>query len=309
MAERFVYPQHPLYEPYRDLARSSELRVINFDTPSRYDGRTQDVRYTWLPVSVELAYPRDFPYMDSKDLKRAEKDTEGRTAYFWHRAGGVNTTSGSKQWPEGFTGEGYHLKRKDTNTWGDDSPQANELIAFGTGLLRPLKPRLKGFDTALAEFAGEKTFVTRADSALAERGMTHIVTLDAHNGTEWTEAPFALESTNLITPEVLGELEQLLERIDDTAFLEAYLYDLLKTCTPIEVDLSHILPKDDSEPDTIVVPPSMASIKRSWRDAYTRHMQQGIWDAPPTTVTELRNRINYLIDAIIIDSSSAPRVA
>ena len=308
MSERFVYPQHSLYEPYRELARSAELKVNDYGVPIRDNGRTQDVRYTWVPVSVELAYAHDLPYMQPKHLKRAEDDIEGRTTYFWHQGGGVNTISSRKRWPGGFTNEGYRLKRKDTNTWGDDSPQANELISFGVGLMRPLKSRLKGFDVALAQFEGVEPVAERADSPLIERGMTHIVTIDAHNGNEWTEAPFALESTNLIMPEVLGELQQLLERIDDTAFLEAYLYDLLITCTPVELDLSHLLPKVDNEPSKVFVPPSLGySLKHSWRTAHMRHIEQGIWDTPPTNVSELRYRINYLIDAIIIDAPKTPR--
>jgi hypothetical protein len=309
MSEQFVYPQHRLYEPYRELARSAELKVNDYDTPG-HDGRTQDVRYTWVPVTVELAYARDLPYMKPKHLERVEKDIEERTTYFWHRGGGVNTISESKRWPEDFTNEGYRLHRRDTNTWGDDSPHANELIAFGVGLMRPLKPRAKAFDAALARYVGEEAIAGRADSSLVERGMTHIVTIDAHNGTEWTHAPFALETTNLIMPEVLGELQQLLERIDDTAFLEAYLYDLLKTCTPVEIDLSNLLPKRDDEPSRVVVPPSLGySMKHSWRTAHMGHIGQGIWDTPPTTVRELRNRINYLIDAIIIDAPKTPEAA
>ncbi len=309
MSESFVYPRHHLFEPYRELARSSELQVIDLDTPSRHDGRTQDVRYTWVPVSAEMAYPEGLPFKKAKNLDRARKDMEEWTTFFWHTTGGVNTTSHRKHWPGSFTSEGYHLQRRDTNTWGDDSPQANELIAFGVGLLRPLKPKASDFEAAFSRSLGEKALASRADSPLVERGMTHIVTRDAHNGEEWTQAPYALETTNMITPEVLGELEQLLERIDDTAFLEAYLQDLLLTCTPIEVDLSRLLPKDDDEPDSIVVPPSLASMKHSWRTARMRHMGQGIWESPPVTVNELRSRVNYLIDSIIIDSPSTTYAA
>jgi hypothetical protein len=304
MAAQFVYPQHPNYEPYRELARTAELTVNDYTAPDHFDGRTQDVRYAWAPVSVELAYPGDVAYMKPKHLNRAEKDIEGRTTWFWHRAGGINTLAHYKRWPEGFTNEGYRLTHSTTGTWGDDSPQANELIAFGVGLLRPLKPRVKGFDTAVARFDGEEAVVGRAGSLLAKRGMAHIVTIGAEKESKWTNAPFALESTNLITPEVIGELQQLLERINDTTFLEAYLKDLLVTCTPVDIELDGL----DNELTHIHVQPSLGhGTKHSWREAYVGHIGQGIWDSPPLNVSELRYRINYLIDAIIIDAPKSPK--
>lgn len=293
----FIYPQHPIFEPYRELAETTELAVaIDVDNgigEPTFHGDRVEVRYPECDVSYDLAYGwQGWSLANAPDWSL---DSEEIRRSFWRDSGGINTLSFYKKFPGLYINEGLRAQR-----WYCDGrvPQANEIIAHGVGVLRPRRAELRGF----AKIVEGKPFAKRIESKGILCLGTYIVDVDDSRGGEWVSAPCAYESTNLVMPEVLGELRQLQERRDETDFINAYFRDLLETFRPTDV------PSYQSDFTSETAPACIAGIKKAWRIAHQNHLQTGLWQNLPCDEVELLDRVDELVDRIVVDVDPVERI-
>lgn len=283
----FIYPSHPNFEPYLEIAETSELRVT-VDRDSRIGNsacRNVVVEYDRVDVPYALAFGhRDWNFSNAPDWTLKEG---AAAAYFWEKNGGIDTLSSYKLWPAAYVNKGQRIMSP-LSLFEGRTPQANEIIAHGVGTLRPRRGKHDGFRTFLGDIA------TRVDSRFVARTGTYIVDIDVSRNGAWTTAPAALESTNLVMPEVLGELRQLQARRSETGFIDAYLRDLQETFRPMPV-----FPKVGSE----TAPQCIFDIRRSWRMAHQNHLRTGLWWELPRDSGELLDRVDELVDRIVIDTN------
>lgn len=277
MSERvFVYPEHPNFQPFLDLAETTELTIIkggylayrHADVPYALTSSAAiDSKLGGTPLAVQIRY--------SKQAKITED--------FWGMNGGLDTLSFYKNWPDNYVNDGYRVQR--AMHWGD-TPLANELITYGVGVLRPRKPERKGMWGFLAQPA------CRVDSLQRQTLGTYIVDYVGGNGSK----SHALESTNLVMPETLGELRQLQARRGETDLLQAYLTDMQDTVRPRKVY------SNDGPANPLPAPESIGRRKWRWREAHRAHINSGLWSDPPADINELMDRIEELLARVIIDS-------
>lgn len=274
--QHFVYPQHPNFEPYRQLAESTELQIVRGAATrmtawsSRYP--TPEVRYERVAVPFQLAfYGYDFNEQTAPQWTR-EEGVQSRS--FWDGNAGLDSLSVVKSWPAGYVNNGIKLTRGG-NTTGD-LPQANEIIAFGVGALRPFKVEGLGLSKIYPET------VRRVDSGKRRKLATYIADISSLRGDAYVRVPHALESTNLVMPETLGELYQLSSRRDEKNFTAAYLRDLRLTTTP-------------------AMPGGSSELQPLWQTACLAHLRSGQWQQPPADVSELLDRVDQLLETIYID--------
>ncbi|MBI2588976.1 hypothetical protein HYW35_02110 [Candidatus Saccharibacteria bacterium] len=285
----FIYPSHPIFEPYRELAEAAELKVTvdvarGIGKPTCH-GSQVVVEYEQVDVPYGLAFGRY-----GWNLKNAPEwtyETDAVRKQFWRQNGGINTLSSYKLWPKSYVNEGQRIMST-AGYFAGHTPQANEIIAHGVGTLRPVQREHKGFRSALGETA------VRVDSRDVQRLGVYIVDVDTDRNGEWVSAPIALESTNLVMPEILGELAQLQARRDEADFIDAYFSDLLDTFKPVPV-LSAAFEGE-------AAPASIAHLKPAWRIAHQNHLQTGLWSALPRDSSELLDRVDELVDRITIDT-------
>jgi hypothetical protein len=203
---------------------------------------------------------------------------------FWEDNGSINTLSFYKQWPDGYVNDGQRINRLSQSS-SPNCAQANEIIAYGVGTLRPFRVEGKGLSSFLCET------VRRVDSMRLRRLGTYIV--DAPLGD-----PHALESTNIVMPEVIGELRQLADRKEEADFLDAYLRDMQATLAPVRF-------KNTTESE----PRSLMQMRPRWREAHKLHLTTGIWNEPPKDTAEMVDRMEEVLERIVVDDSPVEKDA
>ncbi|MEO6761439.1 MAG: hypothetical protein ABI220_03625 [Candidatus Saccharimonadales bacterium] len=290
MSERnFIYPNHPNFVPFLELAQSTEM-ISNRGVVTY---RHADVPLALTPsayIDLEM-----LQYLDPTARKRVEARQNNQNEInedFWYRYGGLDTLSPRKMWPDGYVNNGFRVQRQ--MSWSD-TPTAQEIITYGVGTLRPQKPQHNGMRSFLAEAA------RRVDSRRRQTFATYIVNIDHHNGVEWTGRPYALESTNLVMPETLGELRQLADRRQELDFIRDYLADLQATVKPVAIPIYTDGVTDVDTGDKSPVPQSIADRQWRWREAHRAHIGAGLWTTPPVDNVELTDRVDQLLEKTIID--------
>lgn len=279
MSETLIYPNHPNFEPYRALARATEL-VVAYDT-SHYRAPTASVvvhperiHYEHVAVQDNTAFGHDACMI---------VPTAGGVS-FWYENGGINTLSFYKIWPHGYVNEGRRIAAQ-LDSPRNDGAQAYEALAFGVGVLRPFRVEGKGFSSFLGET------VRRVDSRQLRRIGICIVDMNSGwDGSNWTGgSSYALESTNLIMPDTFGELQQLHERKGEKTFMNAYLRDMQEAT------------KYQPTVDGDLAPQCLNGVRPLWRAAHLTHINSGIWREAPTDVYELNDRVEELLGRIVVD--------
>lgn len=285
----FVYPRHPNFEPYRELAETAELKVLvdmmRGIGKTTCHGSRVVVEYEQVDVPYDLAFGHW-----GWNLKNAPEWTREHDAVrkqFWGQNGGINTLSSYKLWPESYVNQGERIMST-ASLFAGRTPQANEIIAHGVGTLRPVRGEHNGFRSVLGETG------VRVDSRDVQRLGVYIVVVDVDRNGEWVPAPMALESTNLAMPEIVGELKQLQARRDEADFINSYFRDLIDTFKPVPVYSATF--EGES------APASIAYLKRAWRIAHQNHLQTGLWSELPRDSSELLDRVDEIIDRVTIDT-------
>ncbi len=288
MASSLVYPAHPLFEPYRELARASELTITN-----RPEGARLEHEPTTVPKSIVGTLAGMFiEYMDQQELDMM----------FWSRFDGLNTLSHTKRWRNNIVNDGLRLDFDPSQPYR--SPTSYELIGFGAGTLRPRKPALPPFVAVASQIkTGLPPQCYRIDSRL-RGGAAETYLVKEFDVDERRDISIAYESVPLVMPEVYGELEQLAARTHDSRLIDTYLVHLLRKCSPQLVEFHEF---EDGMPTALEgrlnAPAELQYRGFSWAVAHLGHLTSGIFKELPSTTYELRDRVEQLLHTIIIDEN------
>lgn len=292
MASSLVYPAHPFFEPYRELARTSELNVQNY---------AGGVRLEHDPISVPPSVARCLGNMFVEYMDQQELDM-----MFWSRFGGLNTLSQTKRWPNNIVNTGLRLEFDPTQPYR--SPTSFELVGFGAGTLRPRKPELPPFVAVASQIeTGLQPHCYRIDSKLrGKAAATYLV--KEFDVNEKRDISIAYESVGLVMPEIYAELEQLAARTHDNHLIDTYLAHLLRKCS---LQLIEFHAFEDGMPTALEgrlhAPAELQYREFSWAAAHLGHLSNGIFKELPSTTYELRDRVERLLHDIVVDNNPVLR--
>ncbi len=289
----FVYAAHPALEPYRVLARDSMIHTDMFyispseistlpDTSRRpFPQAYHDIDPSSLAPDMVVAPDyRGHYHIDTSDFE-PEELTDGFLAN-----GGLNTLSGLKVWPGGLVNDGWRLTRP---TAEEHEVQAAEMLASGAGTLQPrtIRPTPKAMERGQYR-AG------RVVSRLAKVTGTYLG--DLERLPDGRIRPLVLESTTAVSPEVVGTIQQIVERADEANFLSglaAYVSD---------VATSRQWGFGGSGQQRLEIAASTDTKFPASQAAMRGHLATGVWQQPPRDGRELLDRAERILDALVIDT-------
>jgi len=179
--------------------------------------------------------------------------------------------------------------------WFDRSIVAPEPIAWGIGLYREAIPTVWG----LSAYLGEKP-PAKITSEYVEVHGTQIIVITIGG----KEEPVSWESTNILNGDVLGELEQVIQRRKEIEFIQDYL-DQVKHLTTDRIPYEYHRKRGFY--DNVDLAPGELVHRGCHETGMLRHQwhrdQQSVWDSPPETVRELLERVDWLLNQTVVDDN------
>lgn len=284
-----IYPQHELFEPYRELAERSPLALIQI-------GDEVEIRFTpvFIPSSIQ------FYFFGQPDATIS--DPSQRADWFWYRQGGLNTLSHLKTWPGRINNNGLRLGFG-AHHYPYLGLNAYETIGFGAGTLRPRIQTFGGFRTHLEKEESGSGKAAQIGSRAAKK-IGYLIQDLKSTPEGWQPTNIVYQSSNVVMPEVVGELQQLYARRDDKALQEAYVKQLLRVCTKVPIEIQHSpgLCQPGINTTPLVAPLSFQYVETSYAIAHLQHLENGFYDEFPKTRSGLIERVEDLLSRIIFDT-------